>query len=124
MPKDGLYVGQGTDGGELRLRLGPGPRERGKPPSTGVRLFSGRVTLTCEDGSSRPVGPTLFAELKGTTFDGVAKFPTSESKLSGSFTSSTAMKGTVQVITTVGPDGKPLKCDTGAYAFTATRTAS
>src|SRR3954468_14154068 len=121
-PKAGGYVGKVTNAnghGAVRLVVATFVPRPGAKPRKGPQLFSWTGALKCDDGSSRDVGPSVFAPLRRTRFSGKSKQGDQTTTLHGRFTSSKRMRGTARVVTS--GSGPATRCDTGPVAFTAHR---
>jgi hypothetical protein len=101
----GIIVGTETSGAHAGQRY--------------VRLSGGNpVSVTCSNGLSGTVVQEGLGYVKGKSFSGTLTTPFSESKISGSFTSSTALKGSFE--SSQSPFG--YTCSTGSQSFTAKLT--
>jgi hypothetical protein len=121
-PKVGGYAGKVTNAngkGGVRLIVATFVARPGAKPRKGPQLFKWTGILKCKDGSSREVGPTVFAPLKGARFRGSSKSGPQTTSLRGRFTSNTKLKGTIRVVTT--GNAPPTQCDTGRVTFRAHR---
>ena len=121
-PKAGGYIGKVTNAngkGGVQLVVATFVFTPGAKPRKGPQLFKWTGILECKDGSSREVGPTVFAPLKGARFSGKSKSGPQTTTLRGRFTSSTKMKGTIRVVTKGSTP--PAQCDTGPVTFKAHR---
>jgi hypothetical protein len=121
-PKAGGYVGKVTNArgkGAVQLIVATFISRPGAKPRKGPRLFRWTGKLRCDDGSTRRVGPSVFAPLKGSRFRGRSKAGPQTVTLKGRFTSNTRLRGTARVVTA----GKTpaTRCDTGAVTFKAHR---
>ena len=80
-----------------------------------VRLYGGSpVSVTCSNGSAGSVVQEGLGYVKGKSFSGTLTTPISESKISGTFTSPTTLKGTFE--SSQFPFG--YSCSTGSQSFT------
>src|SRR3954468_16890549 len=121
-PKAGGYIGKVTNAhgkGSVQLVVATFVPTPGAKPRKGPQLFKWTGVLKCKDGSSRDVGPSVFAPLKGARFRGKAKSGPQTTTLRGRFTSNTKMKGTARVVRK--GDTPSMQCDTGRVAFKAHR---
>ena len=119
-PRAGQYVGRVTNAngrGGVRLVVATFVPRPGAKPRFGPQLFRWTGVLTCDDGSSRDVGPEVFAPVHGVRFSGRVKKGARTVTLRGRFTADGRLKGIARVVTTgAAPAGR---CSTGAVALTA-----
>ena len=73
------------------------------------------MSVTCSNGLSGSVVQEGLGYVKGKSFSGTLTTPVSESKISGSFTSPTKLKGSFE--SSQFPFG--YSCSTGSQSFTA-----
>jgi hypothetical protein len=121
-PKAGGYIGKVTNAngrGGVQLIVATFVARPGAKPRKGPQLFRWTGILKCGDGSSRDVGPSVFAPLKGARFGGKSTSGPQTTTLRGRFTSKTKLKGTVRVVTK--GSAPATRCDTGPVAFKAHR---
>jgi hypothetical protein len=121
-PKAGGYIGKvtnanGRDG--VQLIVATFVMTPGAKPRKGPQLFKWTGILKCKDGSSRDVGPTVFAPLKGAKFSGRSTSGPQTATLKGRFTSNTKLRGTARVVTK--GSSPAARCDTGPVTFKAHR---
>jgi hypothetical protein len=121
-PKAGGYIGKvtnsnGKDG--VQLIVATFVFRPGEKPRKGPQLFKWTGLLKCKDGSSREIGPSVFAPLKGAKFHGKSKAGPQTTTLSGRFTANTKLKGVARVVTKGSTPAA--KCDTGPVRFKAHR---
>jgi hypothetical protein len=121
-PKAGGYAGKVTNAnghGRVQLVVATFVPRPGAKPRKGPQLFSWTGVFKCDDGTTRDVGPTVFAPLHGTRFSGKSKQGPQTVTLHGRFTASTRMRGTARVVTS--GSAPAVRCDTGPVTFTAHR---
>jgi len=121
-PKAGGYAGKVTNAngkGSVSLVVATFVPRPGAKPRKGPQLIRWRGMLKCEDGSSREIGPAVFAPLHGARFSGRSKAGGRTTTLHGRFLTRTRLAGVARVVTTGG--GPATRCDTGPVTFKAHR---
>lgn len=123
-PKAGGYAGSVTNKNgkdAVHLIVATFVRHPGDKPRKGPQLFQWTGILRCDDGSSRDVGPPVFAPLKkgGVRFSGRSRSGSQTTTLKGRFTSATKLRGTARVVTK--GNSPATMCDTGPVRFKAHR---
>jgi hypothetical protein len=121
-PKAGGYAGKVTNAngkGSVSLVVATFVSRPGAKPHKGPQLVRWRGVLKCADGSSREVGPGIFAPLHGARFNGRSKTGAQTTTLRGRFLTRTRLKAAARVVTTGG--GPATRCDTGPVRFKAHR---